>query len=206
MSNKIAIIDYGMGNLNSIAKKLKRLGAECFITHNPEDIRLSKKIILPGVGHFGKAMAKLKDLGLIELLEEQVKVKKKPILGICLGMQLMAKRSDEGNNDGLGWFDAEVIKIKVENKLKYKVPHTGWNQIVISKPSKLMGNIPEFSEFYFVHSYHFKANDISDVLNETQYESKIVSGIEKENIFGVQYHPEKSYDIGELVLKNFIKL
>lgn len=206
MSNQIAIIDYGMGNLNSITKKLKRLGAECFITFNPEEIRVAKKIILPGVGHFGKAMTKLKELGLIELLEEEVKVKKKPILGICLGMQLMAKRSDEGNSNGLGWFNAEVIKIEVQNKLKYKVPHTGWNQITISKSSKLMENIPEFSEFYFVHSYHFKSNDENDVLNETQYENKIVSGIEKENIFGVQYHPEKSHEIGEVLLKNFIQL
>lgn len=206
MHNKIAIIDYGMGNLNSIVKKLKRLGAECFITFNPEEIKAAQKIILPGVGHFGKAMQKLNELGLIETLTEEVMINKKPILGICLGMQLMAKRSDEGNCDGLGWFNAEVIKIEVQNKLKYKVPHTGWNQIAISKPSKLMNNIPNFSEFYFVHSYHFKAKDLNDVLNESQYEIKIVSAIERENVFGVQYHPEKSHEIGELLLKNFIKL
>lgn len=204
--NKIAIIDYGMGNLNSIVKKLTRLGAECFITFNPEEIKGAQKIILPGVGHFGKAMQKLSELGLIETLTDEARIKKKPILGICLGMQLMAKRSDEGNCDGLGWFNAEVIKIEVQNRLKYKVPHTGWNQIAISKPSKLMNDIPDFSEFYFVHSYHFKAMDLDDVLNESHYESKIVSAIERDNIFGVQYHPEKSHDVGELLLKNFIKL
>ena len=202
----IIIVDYGMGNLHSVKQKLIRLNVNVIISSNPKDIEQSDKIILPGVGHFGKAVQSLQQLKLIDVLNEQVLIKKKPILGICLGMQLMAKRSDEGNCDGLGWFNAEVIKIEVQNRLKYKVPHTGWNQITISKPSKLMNDIPDFSEFYFVHSYHFKAMDLDDVLNESHYESKIVSAIERDNIFGVQYHPEKSHDVGELLLKNFIKL
>lgn len=121
-------------------------------------------------------------------------------------MQLMAKSSEEGNGNGLGWFDAEVVKFHVSDYLKYKVPHTGWNQIIKSKESRLMKDIPEFSEFYFVHAYHFKCNNPADILNETDYENRFTSAVEKDNIFGVQYHPEKSHVIGEKLLKNFVNL
>lgn len=206
MSNKILILDYGMGNIYSVTKKLSRLKINSFVSSSEEAILTADKIILPGVGHFGKAMENLKKLNLIEILNHEVLIKKKPILGICLGMQLMANKSEEGNVDGLGWVDADVVKFNITNKLKYKVPHTGWNQVTISKESKLMNNIPESSEFYFVHSYHFKAKNSLDILNETEYEGRFASAIEKENIYGVQYHPEKSHDIGEILLKNFVNL
>ncbi|NQY10069.1 MAG: imidazole glycerol phosphate synthase subunit HisH [Flavobacteriales bacterium] len=206
MSNNILIVDYEMGNLNSVRKKFSRLKANPIISSDPKDILNADKIILPGVGHFQKAMENLKKLNLLDVLQEAITVKQKPILGICLGMQLMTKHSEEGNVDGLGWFDAEVIKFKVQDNLKFKIPHMGWNQIQISKESSLMKNIPAATEFYFVHSYHVKANEQNDVLNETEYESTFPSAIEKNNIFGVQYHPEKSHDLGKQLLQNFIDL
>lgn len=206
MSNKVLVLDYGMGNIFSVTKKLNRLKIDSVVSSSQDEILSADKIILPGVGHFGKAMENLKKLNLIDVLNHEVLIKKKPILGICLGMQLMANKSEEGNVEGLGWIDADVVRFRINDKLKYKVPHTGWNQISISKESKLMHNIPNFSEFYFVHSYHFKTNNPVDILNETEYENRFVSAIEKENIYGVQYHPEKSHDIGELLLKNFVSL
>jgi glutamine amidotransferase len=195
-----------MGNLNSVKRKLARLGVDALISNLPSDISKADKLILPGVGHFQKAVENLKQLQLWEILNDIVLVKKKPILGICLGMQLMALRSEEGNVEGLGWFDAEVVKFRVKDFLTHKVPHTGWNQIIKLKESPLMNDIPDLSEFYFVHSYHFRCNNLADILNETEYEYKFTSAVEKENIFGVQYHPEKSHDIGEKLLKNFIDL
>ena len=179
---------------------------DSIISADPKDIGSCPKIILPGIGHFGKAMSKLRELRLLDVLHEAVLVKQKPVLGICLGMQLMAKKSEEGNADGLGWFDAEVIKFRVSDKLKHKIPHIGWNRINQKKDSLLMNKIVDSAEFYFLHSYHLKINRQSDVLSETEYDLSFPSAIEKENIFGVQYHPEKSYDAGAQLLNNFIRL
>ncbi len=206
MFKQIVIVDYGMGNLNSIKKKLTSLKAKTIISSNTSDILNADKLILPGVGHFKKAMEYISNLNLLESLNTAVLINKKPILGICLGMQLMAKKSEEGNVEGLGWIDADVIKFKVQNSLKFKIPHTGWNQITKVKESLLMNEISDLSEFYFVHSYHFKCNNAFDILNETEYEYKFTSAIEKGNIFGVQYHPEKSHDMGEQILRNFVNL
>ena len=206
MKQTLAIVDYGMGNLNSVKKKLDRLKTTASITSNPKDIIKADKIILVGVGHFAKAMKNIKELDLLDALNEVAIIKKKPVLGICLGMQLMAKDSEEGNAEGLGWLDANVRKMQVDDTLRFKVPHTGWNKITQSKKSRLMKGIPESSEFYFVHSYHLMSNETSNILNETEYCFKFTSAIEKNNIFGVQYHPEKSHDVGEVLLKNFISL
>ena len=182
------------------------LGVCSIVSSDRADIREAEKLILPGVGHFGKAMSSLKRLDLVDPLHQAVLVDKKPILGICLGMELMAERSQEGNADGLGWFDAEIVKFDIANKQRYKVPHMGWNRIIKKKKSLLMRDVPEISEFYFVHSYHLKIGQESDVLNETEYEVTFPSAIEKENIFGVQYHPEKSHDAGLQLIKNFIEM
>ena len=206
MSSKIVIVDYGMGNLNSVKRKLDRLSMNSIISSKATDLLEADKIILPGVGHFSTAMENLKQLNLIEPLQEIALNLKKPILGICLGMQLMAKFSQEGNVAGLGWFDAEVVRFKIADTLKYKIPHIGWNQISILKDSALMQGITELSEFYFVHSYHFKNNCQEDVLNTTEYEYNFTSAIEKNNLFGVQYHPEKSHEVGEQLLLNFCNL
>lgn len=206
MTNKILVLDYGMGNLLSVKKKLSRLQVNAIVSADPKDILQADKIILPGVGHFEKAMENLKSLNLLDPLNEAVLIKQKPILGICLGMQLMSKFSEEGNADGLSWFDAHVVKFNIQDKLKFKIPHTGWNSIAKTKNSRLMEGIDDAAEFYFVHSYHMIADDPQDILNETSYEYKFTSAIEKNNIFGVQYHPEKSHDIGEVLFKNFIQL
>lgn len=202
----IAIIDYGMGNLFSVRKVLESLGVNVVITNDPEKILTADKLILPGVGHFGKAMENLKRLNLIETLNTAVLQNKTPILGICLGMQLMAKRSEEGDTEGLGWFDAEVVKFNVKDQLRFKVPHVGWNCVEVNMLSKLMSNIDDTAEFYFVHSYYMKLNDPAETLNTTVYEEAFTSAIEKGNIFGVQYHPEKSHDVGEVLLANFVHL
>lgn len=199
----IAIINYGMGNLGSVKRKLNRIGVESVITSDPEVIRKSDKLILPGVGHFGNAVNELKTRGLWDLLNQEALIFKKPILGICLGMQLMAKNSEEGDVAGLGWFDAEVVRFNVKDTLKYKVPHMGWNQIALKKFSLLFSEVDNDASFYFVHSYHMKCNDESDILNETVYEYPFVSAIQKGNIYGVQYHPEKSHEYGEQLLRNF---
>ncbi|HYJ89719.1 MAG TPA: imidazole glycerol phosphate synthase subunit HisH [Pyrinomonadaceae bacterium] len=202
----VAIVDYGTGNLHSVIRSLNRLGTNGTVASNSEEILRSDKIILPGVGHFGRAMQRMQSLGLVPALNHAVLVDKKPILGICLGMELMAKRGEEGDSEGLGWFNGEIVRFRIKNELKYKVPHIGWNQIHISKDSRLMKDIPEASEFYFLHSFHFAMSDRSSILNETEYEYTFPSAIEKDNIFGVQYHPEKSHDLGVQLLKNFLDL
>ena len=205
---KIHIVDYGMGNIFSVQKKLLQENITVTVSSEPQDIFEADKIILLGVGHFNKAMNNLIDLNLIEPLNEFALIKRKPVLGICLGMQLMAMSSEEGigSNHGLGWVDASVKKFQTDDFKKFKIPHMGWNTINSLKKSALMKNISLKDEFYFVHSFFMEPNDPNLVLNETSYIEKFCSGIEKENIFGVQYHPEKSHDAGRTLLKNFIAI
>ena len=206
MKNKIALVDYGMGNLSSVLKKFKYMDVVVSVTSSWKEIMESDKIILVGVGHFGKAMDNLKQLDLIDSLTEAVMEKHKPVLGICLGMQLMAKTSEEGDADGLSWIDANVKRIQVSDTVKYKVPHVGWNQIIKMKDSALMKGVGNADEFYFAHSYHMDVFDSNLILNVTEYSNKFVSGIERDNIFGVQYHPEKSHNAGDILLSNFVDL
>ena len=206
MAIKVAIIDYGMGNLHSVYKKLSEFDVDPVVASTEEEIAKADKILLPGVGHFEAAINHLKDLGLFDALNEAVLIRKKQILGICLGMQLMAKESEEGNVAGFGWLDAHVIKFQIKDKIRHKVPQTGWNTVNICKESSLFRNIDNHSEFYFLHSYHYEASEPKDVLTETQYEYDFVSAVEKDNIFGTQFHPEKSHDAGAELLKNFIRI
>jgi glutamine amidotransferase len=192
-----------MGNLGSVKRKLDRIKADSIISSEISVLGKCEKFILPGVGQFSNAVKELKDKKLWEFLDVEVIVNKKPVLGICLGMQLMAKHSEEGDEKGFGWFDAEIIKFEINNKLKYKVPHIGWNTVVLTKNSPLFKNVDLDRGFYFVHSYHISCNNLSDILCETTYEYTFVSAIQKDNIFGVQYHPEKSHDSGEQLLRNF---
>ena len=208
MSLKVVIVDYGMGNIQSVFRKFSLFGINPMVSQDSATINSADKIVLPGVGHFGEAMKNLISLNLVDVLHENVLVRKKPTLGICLGMQLMTSFSEEGEGlvKGLNWFDASVKKFQINDIQKYKVPLIGWNKIEIKKPSILMSGIENGEEFYFVHSFYCEANDEANILNSTNHEMDFVSAIEKENIFGVQYHPEKSHQAGERLINNFIKL
>jgi len=205
MKGEIIIVDYGMGNLFSVRKVVERIGFSCKISNDPNDIKSADKIILPGVGHFGKAMSNLREAHLIDELNEAVLVKKTPVLGICLGMQLMASHSEEGDASGLNWFDARIVRFKIKSTGLYKVPHMGWNTITHEKPDSFVFNkIEDDDEFYFVHSYHVATEQAGDVLTKTPYEYSFVSSIAKDNIVGFQFHPEKSHKAGEQLIKNFL--
>lgn len=202
----ITIVDYGMGNLGSIANMVRRIGGKSIITSSKNEIKKAEKLILPGVGAFDNGMQNLKKLGLIEIFNQKVLKDKIPVLGICLGMQLLGNSSEEGKLSGLGWIDGKTVKFQFENGSKLKIPHMGWNSVVIKKKSKLFENMPRESRFYFVHSYHLICNDKKDILAITEYGYDFTSAVERENIYGVQFHPEKSHKFGMQLLKNFIEL
>jgi len=205
MTGQIVIVDYGMSNIHSVNKKLLRIGATAIVTSDPKIVSEADKIVLPGVGHFAKAMYNLKNLGLVEALSEFALVRRKPILGICLGMQVMASYGEEGEMDGLGWINGRVVRFRFKPDVVLKIPHIGWNQALAQKESLMMKDIPDNSEFYFLHSYHYNP-ECQDTLTATEYGYTFPSAIEKENIFGVQFHPEKSHDAGEQLLRNFVSL
>jgi imidazole glycerol-phosphate synthase subunit HisH len=200
----VIIIDYGMGNLRSVSKAVERAGADPIITSNAESISNADRIILPGVGHFSKGMESLRSMELIEILEKAVLINKKPILGICLGMQLMMEFSEEGNSYGLGWFKGKVVRFDPSDKIRYKIPHMGWNSVTVKKNSKIFDNYKIGDELYFVHSYYVVAEDEHDILSKTNYDHEFTSAISNENIFGFQFHPEKSHSTGLNLMKNFI--
>jgi len=201
----ISIVDYGAGNLGSIENMIKRVGHKCQITNSIDVIDNSKKIILPGVGSFDFGMKQLKKSGLIDVLNKKALHDRIPVLGICLGMQLMTKSSEEGNEEGLSWFNAEVVKFKSEDK-KMKIPHMGWNIVDVKKDSELLKDDNREKRFYFVHSFYVKSNEKTEVLTTTNYINNFVSALEKDNIYGVQFHPEKSHKFGMELFKNFLNL
>ncbi|MCH7973582.1 MAG: imidazole glycerol phosphate synthase subunit HisH [Bacteroidetes bacterium] len=202
----LTIVDYGMGNLRSVYNKFRRIGVDCNISSDSKEIINADKIVLPGVGHFNRGMQNLKELGLIDILNQKVIAEKTPILGICLGTQLFAKHSEEGDCEGLGWIDAEVVKFKVSDKIKFKVPHMGWNDVSIINTNKFDKVISSEDQFYFVHSYHLKCNNPSDVWMKTTYDYEFISAVHRNNIYGTQFHPEKSHDAGYELLKKFAEL
>lgn len=203
----IAIIDYGCGNLGSIQNMLKKLGAESIITSDAKQIIIANKLILPGVGAFDTGIKNLHEKGIWDILNEKVLEQKIPILGICLGMQLMTKNSEEGKFNGLGWIDAFTLRFNFKNDYdKKKIPNMGWNFIEIKKPSKLFEDMYENPKFYFVHSYHVTCNKHQDVLATANYSYTFDCAFEHKNIYGVQFHPEKSHKYGMKLLQNFINL
>lgn len=201
----IVIVDYGMGNVGSIKKMIEFVGGEAIISSKKEDIMNATKLILPGVGSFDHGMKNLNQNNIIRILNEKVIKNKTPILGICLGMQLMAKESEEGTEKGLGWIKAKVIKFEINNS-KLKIPHMGWNYIQIQKENDILKNIPQNPRYYFVHSYHMKCDEEKDILTKTKYDIEFTSSIQKNNIYGMQFHPEKSHKFGMKIIENFIKI
>ncbi len=199
----IAIIDYGVGNPASVHNLLRKIGVETFVSSQPREIALAQKLILPGVGSFDYGMSQLKKLGLETMLNDTVMNKKTPILGICLGMQLMTEGSEEGNTPGLGWLAAETIKLRFPDNEALRVPHMGWNLVRAKKENNLLDNSNPEVRFYFVHSYHVVCRNKSDVLLSTTYGVEFTSAFQSNNIIGVQFHPEKSHRFGYAFLKNF---
>lgn len=197
----IAIVDYKMCNVGSVRNMLKRVGAKSIITSDIKEIENAEKIILPGVGSFDNGMKRLADLGLIETLHKVVLEDKKPVLGICLGMQLITEKSEEGVLPGLGWIKAKTIKFELDNN--YRVPHMGWNFIKKEKESVLVEDLLPESKYYFVHSYHVVCDFQTDVLLSCNYGYSFAAAFSQDNIFGVQFHPEKSHKYGMRILKNF---
>ncbi|ACN16737.1 HisH2 [Desulforapulum autotrophicum HRM2] len=200
---KIAIINYHMGNLRSVEKAFQKIGVIAIITNDHREIKSADKIVLPGVGAFNEGMEKLKELKLIDPLEEAVLENKKFFLGICLGMQLLGTKSYETEETpGLNWIEGDVVKFNVKD---LKVPHVGWNNIFYTRKNFLFQNIPDQTDFYFVHSYHFRP-DIKDTLSQTNYGIDFTSSVNRDNIYGCQFHPEKSQKFGFEMLKNFANL
>lgn len=201
----IAIIDYGAGNLRSIINKIERIGSKAIATSKPEVINKAEKIILPGIGYFAAGMENLKQKGLIKVLNQKVLKDKTPILGICLGVQFFTDFSEEGNAKGLGWIKAKTVKFSMEKHPELKIPHMGWNTLNLKKKSKLFEDVEEDARFYFVHTYHLVCEDKTDILASTNYGYEFTSVIEKGNIYGTQFHPEKSHHNGIQIIRNFME-
>jgi glutamine amidotransferase len=200
------IIDYKTGNLNSIKNILRRIGYDSVISNDKEVIMNATKLILPGVGHFDHGMRNLDELGLIPILNEKVLVNKTPVLGICLGVQLLTKGSEEGVLPGLGWIDGYTRAFdKTKLSAGLKVPHMGWSDVTYRETSGLFQNYNEIPRFYFVHSFHLVCNNQGDELTHSNHGYDFVAGVEHENIMGVQFHPEKSHKFGMRLLENFMK-
>lgn len=202
----IVIIDYGMGNLGSIANMLKQVGTPSVVSNDPKEIEQADRLILAGVGAFDAGMQRLNNLGLIPLLEQKALVQKKPFLGICLGMQLLSQHSEEGQLPGLGWFEAETIKFNLEDQIqRLRVPHMGWNEIQAQTEHPLLSDLGDEPRFYFVHSYYVHCVRSDDVLATTEYGISFHSIIGRGNLFGMQFHPEKSHRYGKKILENFVR-
>ncbi len=199
----ILIPNYGSGNLASIARMVSKAGGTARITTNPHDLVDAKRIILAGVGEFDSGMSGLSN-GWIQELNEAVLIRKIPVLGICLGMHLMCNSSEEGALSGLGWVNAEVKKLSFSSNIGMKVPHMGWNTIEVIQGNKIIRNEGDEQRFYFVHSYYVSCNEPNNITSVTNYGIDFVSAFFHENIYGVQFHPEKSHKFGMNLIKRFI--
>ncbi|HZZ82755.1 MAG TPA: imidazole glycerol phosphate synthase subunit HisH [Gemmataceae bacterium] len=200
----IVIVDYGMANLRSVQKAFEKVGAEAVISADPNRIAEADKLVLPGVGAFRDAIARLRDAGFVAPLKDHI-TRGKPFLGICLGYELLFTTSHEdGIHQGLDFFAGEVLRF--DNVPGLKVPHMGWNELLIRKPSPLMRGLPEKASVYFVHSYYVKPKDRSIIATETEYPEPFASSIWHENVMATQFHPEKSQRVGLAMLRNFVEI
>lgn len=203
----ITIIDYGVGNINAFVNVYKRVNVAVKIAKSASDLEDAEKLILPGVGHFDHAMSELIKSGMRNKLDELVLVKKIPVIGICVGMQMMGSFSEEGTMQGLNWIDATIKKFD-ETKIQQttRLPHMGWNDVTPVKSNALFNGFEQDALFYFLHSYYFECNNPSDVLATSVYGDIFTSAAHHENKYGIQFHPEKSHSSGERLLHNFAKL
>ena len=197
----ISILNYGIGNISAFSNLFDRLNVPFNIVSTKSELLKSQKILFPGVGSFDNSMSKLNNSGLRNSLEDLVIKKKVPILGVCVGMQMFAENSEEGNLEGLGWFNANVRKFNTSPNIL--VPHMGWNNISIQKNHIITNDLSQESFFYFLHSYYFSCKNTQDIVCNTTYGSEFSSIVNKNNITGVQFHPEKSHSAGQILLSNF---
>lgn len=200
----IVIIDYGLGNLRAFANMLKDIGADHAVSGDPRRIAAASHLILPGVGHFDRAMKLLDTSGLRDLLTERVHGAGVPVLGVCVGMQMLADRSEEGRLPGLGWVPGDVVRFpeSVDNR-PLAVPHMGWNDVVPTEEAPLFRKMPEDQRFYFLHGYHYRCENAADVMATAHYGSSFACAVRRGRVFGVQFHPEKSHGWGRALLANF---
>lgn len=203
----IIIVDYGTANIGSVLSMGRKAGGQFRISSDPDDVAAADKLILPGVGAFDHGMANLHDRGLAAALNHAVLERKVPILGICLGVQLFARRSEEGVRPGLGWIAADTVKFRAAAAgSRLKVPHMGWNHVIPAKDDPLLIGLPDDPRFYFVHSYHLVCDDVADVLTWTDHGCHFASAVRHDNIWGTQFHPEKSHKFGLALMRNFIAM
>lgn len=202
----LVVVDYGVGNLASIQNMFKRTGTEAIVSKDKSVLEQATKIVLPGVGAFDTCAEKLKESGLVDLLTEKVNIKKTPVLGVCVGMQLLTQGSDEGILPGLGWVKGRIVKFNqtvLDSGLK--IPHMGWADVELKKQSMLFSDMYDEPRFYFVHSYHAVLTNAADELLTARHGYVFTAALQKENIIGVQFHPEKSHKYGMKLLDNFAK-
>jgi imidazole glycerol-phosphate synthase subunit HisH len=202
----IVIIDYNMGNFAAIKNMLLKLGYDSVVTSNPSVLNQASKIILPGVGSFDFGIENLHKLGLVEIIKKKILIDKTPILGVCLGMQLLTKSSEEGKSNGLGLIDAVTIKFKRDQNKDLKIPNMGWHQIDVKKSDSILKSNFDNQRFYFVHSFHVVCLNNDDILATSEHGGEFVAAFIHNNIYGCQFHPEKSHKYGQEVLKNFAEL
>jgi glutamine amidotransferase len=201
----IGIVDYDAGNVASIANMVAKVGGKAVITRDHDVLRSADKIVLPGVGAFDTAITNLRSFGLYELLNELALVEKKPVLGICLGAQIIGKGSEEGSLPGFGWLDFDLVRFRAPEGVKLRVPHMGWNTVRPVRDPGIFCDVPEPMRFYFVHSYHMNPRDVSITLATTHYGNEFASVVGKGNVLAMQFHPEKSHKYGMALYRNFVE-
>jgi glutamine amidotransferase len=203
----IAIIDYGVGNVQAFANIYKRVAVPFTLASTPKDLDKADKLILPGVGAFDDTLSRFNKSGLREAVDALVLVNKLPVLGVCVGMQMMANNSEEGELPGLGWINASVERLDASMLThRTRLPHMGWNNIQIVRDNNLLNDLDRQAHFYFLHSYHFRCHDLQNELAQSEYGMKFCCVVAHDNIFGVQFHPEKSHDVGIKLLFNFANM
>lgn len=202
----ICIVDVGLGNIASIERMLQKVGSKSILAKKPDDLLGIKKVILPGVGHFDEGMKQLQKTGFAKALVELIKEENVQVMGVCLGMQMLCRRSEEGSIAGMGLIDADVMKFRFSEDLKLKIPHMGWNIVSSGKENPLLPPTQEEQRFYFVHSYKVVPDDPLIITGMANYGGEFCAAFQKQNIFGVQFHPEKSHRFGMELIRRFVEL